>query len=55
LVELEALKSELSRIRDEKEEAAENDDYERAAELKVQEIRIESKLKSYPMNTRIFF
>jgi ATP-dependent Clp protease ATP-binding subunit ClpA len=45
LVELEALKSELSRIRDEKEEAAENDDYERAAELKVQEIRIESKLK----------
>ncbi|HPV85287.1 MAG TPA: ATP-dependent Clp protease ATP-binding subunit [Sedimentibacter sp.] len=45
LVELEALKAELSRIRDEKEEAAENDDYERAAELKVQEIRIESKLK----------
>jgi ATP-dependent Clp protease ATP-binding subunit ClpA len=45
LVELEALKAELNRIRDEKEEAAENDDYERAAELKVQEIRIESKLK----------
>ena len=45
LVELEALKSELNRIRDEKEEAAENDDYEKAAELKVTEIRIESKLK----------
>ena len=45
MVELEALKSELNRIRDEKEEAAENDDYEKAAELKVTEIRIESKLK----------
>lgn len=45
LVELEALKSELQAIRDEKEEAAENDDYERAAELKVNELRIESKIK----------
>ena len=45
LVELEALKSELTRIRDDKEEAAENDDYEKAAELKVTEIRIETKLK----------
>lgn len=45
LVELEALKSELTNIRDEKEEAAENDDYERAAELKVSEIRIEAKIK----------
>jgi len=45
LVELEALRSELSRIRDEKEEAAENDDYEKAADLKVTEIRIEAKLK----------
>ena len=45
LVELESLKSELSTIREEKEEAAENDDYERAAELKVNEIRIESKIK----------
>ena len=44
LVELEALRSELSRIREEKEEAAENDDYERAADLKVTEIRIEAKL-----------
>jgi ATP-dependent Clp protease ATP-binding subunit ClpA len=33
------------RIREEKEEAAEKDDYERAAELKVQEIRIEAKIK----------
>ena len=45
LVELESLKSELSSIREEKEEAAENDDYERAAELKVNEIRIETKIK----------
>ncbi len=45
LVELEALKAELNRIREEKEEAAEKDDYERAAELKVQEIRIEAKIK----------
>ncbi|HKM00951.1 MAG TPA: ATP-dependent Clp protease ATP-binding subunit, partial [Sedimentibacter sp.] len=45
LVELEALKTELKRIRDEKEDAAENDDYEKAAELKVTEIRLESKLK----------
>jgi ATP-dependent Clp protease ATP-binding subunit ClpA len=45
LVELEALKTELTRIREEKEEAAENDDYEKAAELKVTEIRIEEKMK----------
>ena len=45
LVELEALRSELTRIREEKEEAAENDDYEKAAELKVTEIRIETKMK----------
>ncbi len=45
LVELEALKTEISKIREEKEEAAESDDYERAAELKVSEIRIESKIK----------
>jgi len=45
LVELESLKSELEKIRAEKEEAAENDDYERAAELKVKEIRVEAKIK----------
>lgn len=44
LVELEALKAEIAKIRDEKEEAAESDDYERAAQLKVNEIRIESKI-----------
>ncbi len=44
LVELEALKAELVKIRDEKEEAAESDDYERAAQLKVNEIRIEAKI-----------
>ena len=45
LVELEALKSELTLIKEMKEEAAENDDYEKAAELKVREIRIEDKIK----------
>lgn len=45
LVELEALRAELSMIKKEKEEAAENDDYEKAAELKVNELRIESKIK----------
>ena len=45
LVELEALRAEITKIREEKEEAAENDDYEKAAELKVAEIRIESKMK----------
>jgi ATP-dependent Clp protease ATP-binding subunit ClpA len=44
LVELEALKSEMSKIKEEKEEAAESDNYEKAAELKVNEIRIESKI-----------
>ncbi|MDF2676443.1 MAG: ATP-dependent Clp protease ATP-binding subunit [Bacillota bacterium] len=45
LVELEALKSEIEKIRAEKEDAAENDDYEKAAELKVKEIRIEGKIR----------
>jgi ATP-dependent Clp protease ATP-binding subunit ClpA len=45
LVELEALRTELTKVREEKEEAAENDDYEKAAELKVTEIRLESKMK----------
>jgi ATP-dependent Clp protease ATP-binding subunit ClpA len=45
LVELESLRAELSMIRKGKEEAAENDDYEKAAELKVNELRIESKIK----------
>jgi ATP-dependent Clp protease ATP-binding subunit ClpA len=44
LVELEALKAELAKIKEEKEEAAESDDYERAAQLKVNEIRIEGKI-----------
>lgn len=44
LVELEALKSEIAKIREEKEDAAESDDYERAAELKVNELRIETKI-----------
>lgn len=44
LVELEALKSEIAKIKEEKEDAAESDDYERAAELKVSELRIETKI-----------
>jgi len=46
LVELESLKTEIVKIREEKEEAAESDDYERAAQLKVNEIRIESKINN---------
>ncbi|WP_326911545.1 ATP-dependent Clp protease ATP-binding subunit [Sedimentibacter sp. MB31-C6] len=45
LVELEALKTEITKIREEKEKAAEEDDYERAAELKVNEIRVDTKIR----------
>lgn len=44
LVELESLKSQIKKIRLEKEYAAENDDYEKAAELKMSEIRVENKI-----------
>lgn len=44
LVELEALRSELARVRYEKEEAAEDDDYEKAAECKVNELRLENNI-----------
>lgn len=44
LIELEALRSELARVRYEKEEAAEDDDYEKAAECKVNELRLENNI-----------
>ncbi len=44
LVELEALKSELAKVRRDKEEAAEDDDYEKAAECKVAELRLENSI-----------
>ncbi len=44
LVELEALKQELSKVVDEKEDAASTDDYERAADLKVKELQLLEKI-----------
>ncbi|MGF7060433.1 ATP-dependent Clp protease ATP-binding subunit [Brassicibacter mesophilus] len=45
LVELEALKEDLKKIQDLKEEAASTDNYEKAAEYKIEELRIEGKIK----------
>jgi ATP-dependent Clp protease ATP-binding subunit ClpA len=51
LVELEALRAELIKVRYDKEFAAENDQYEKAADCRVKELRIENKIheieKSY--------
>lgn len=44
LVELEALKDELHSVQIKKEEAAANDDYEKAAEYKVDECRLQDKI-----------
>ncbi|MDF1616518.1 ATP-dependent Clp protease ATP-binding subunit [Petrocella sp. FN5] len=44
LVELEALKNELQKIVIDKEDAAANDDYERAADCKVEELRLNDKI-----------
>ncbi|SHJ06394.1 ATP-dependent Clp protease ATP-binding subunit ClpA [Dethiosulfatibacter aminovorans DSM 17477] len=44
LVELESLRSELVKIRLDKELAAEEDDYEKAADCKMHEIRLEAKI-----------
>ncbi len=44
LVELESLRSELAKVKYEKEEAAEDDDYEKAAECKVNELRLENNI-----------
>lgn len=45
LVELEALKEELYKIQEDKDAAAENDNYEKVAEYKMDEYRIEEKIK----------
>ncbi|WP_425481822.1 ATP-dependent Clp protease ATP-binding subunit [Anaerotalea alkaliphila] len=44
LVELEALRAQLDRIVEEKEEAADMDHYERAAECRIEELRLEDKI-----------
>lgn len=44
LVEMEALKNELKKVVIEKEDAAANDDYEHAADCKVEELRLQAKI-----------
>ena len=44
LVELEAVKEDLEKVRDEKEIAANNSEYEKAADLKMKEISLEEKI-----------
>lgn len=50
LVELESLKSELSKVRSDKEIAAENDEYEKAADCRVKELRLEGKIAEIEKN-----
>jgi len=50
LVELESLRSELAKIKYEKELAAENDEYEKAADCRVKELRIEGKVEEIEKN-----
>ncbi|RKD29518.1 ATP-dependent Clp protease ATP-binding subunit [Thermohalobacter berrensis] len=45
LVEIEALKDELDKIREKRAEAAENNEYEKAAEYKMKECRLEEKIE----------
>ncbi|WP_432661866.1 ATP-dependent Clp protease ATP-binding subunit [Wukongibacter baidiensis] len=45
LVELEALREELEKIQDEKETAANRNDYEKAAEYKMTECKLQEKIK----------
>ncbi len=45
LVELEALRKELGKVIDEKEEAAATDDYEQAAQCKVKEFNLLSRIE----------
>ncbi|SHK53211.1 ATP-dependent Clp protease ATP-binding subunit [Tepidibacter formicigenes] len=45
LVEIQALKEELEKIQDKKEEASNNNDFEKAAQYKMDECRIEEKIK----------
>ncbi|QSX07390.1 ATP-dependent Clp protease ATP-binding subunit [Sedimentibacter sp. zth1] len=44
LIDLEALRSELNQVKFQKEEAATNDNYEKAAECKVNELRLEGNI-----------
>ncbi|SKC89905.1 ATP-dependent Clp protease ATP-binding subunit [Maledivibacter halophilus] len=46
LVELEAMKEELNKIQDEKELAASNNDYEKAAECKMKECKLQEEIKA---------
>lgn len=50
LVELESLKSELTKVRYDKEIAAENDEYEKAADCRVKELRLEGKISEIEKN-----
>ena len=50
LVELESLKSELVKVRYDKELAAENDEYEKAADCRVKELRLEGKIADIEKN-----
>ncbi len=51
LVELTALYADLEKVKLEKHEAAELEDYERSADLKMQEISIETKIKDLEKET----
>lgn len=44
LIKLKEMRSELSRVQSEKDEAAEADDYRRAADLKVKEIQLQTEI-----------
>jgi ATP-dependent Clp protease ATP-binding subunit ClpA len=53
LVELEALGEELEKIQDLKDRAAQNNDYEMAAQYKIEEINIQNKISDIEKNTEI--
>ena len=53
LVELEALKEELEKVQDLKERAAQNNDFEMAAQYKIEEINIKGKITEIEKNTEI--
>ncbi|HHT50084.1 MAG TPA: ATP-dependent Clp protease ATP-binding subunit [Eubacteriaceae bacterium] len=51
LVELEALREELEKIQDLKEKAATNNDFEKAAQYKIDEINIQNKIQETEKNS----
>lgn len=53
LVELEALKEELKKIEAEIDNASENNDFEKAAEFKVEQCRIQDKIDKFKNDTTI--